>query len=105
MLLCELAENLSANTVVDVQGIEINGFYAGDFLSRVIGKAPAGSAWFTIMNNINVAGVASLAEINAIVLCEGVEPVQVLIDKCKENGIALLVTPLDVYSACVKARG
>ena len=105
MRLQELAENLSAKTVVDAEGVEINDFYAGDFLSRVIGKAPAGSAWFTIMNNVNVAGVASLAEISVIVLCEGVEPVSVLIEKCKENAIALLVTPLDVYTACVKARG
>lgn len=105
MQIRELADNLSAKIVVDAEGVDVNDFYAGDFLSRVIGKAPAKSAWFTIMNNVNVAGVASLAEISVIVLCEGVEPVSVLIEKCKENGIALLVTSLDVYSACVKARG
>ena len=102
MTLAKLVDLLSAKTVVGVDCGEISGFYAGDFLSRVIGKAPNGSAWFTIMNNVNVAGVASLAEIKVIVLCESVEPVQILVDKCKDNDIALIVTPLDVFNACVK---
>ena len=102
MTLEKLTGALSAKVVVPVDCGEIDGFYAGDFLSRVIGKAPKDSAWFTIMNNVNVAGVASLAEIKVIVLCESVQPVEILVEKCKENDIALIVTELDVFHACVK---
>ena len=103
MTLNELTERLSARKIVDVECGDINEFYAGDFLSRVIGKAPHGSAWLTIMNNINVAGVAALAEIKVIVLCEGVEPAEILIEKCRENDIAIVATELDVFTACVRA--
>ena len=38
--------------------------YCGDFLSNVMGKAPADSAWFTVMNNVNVCAVASLTDVS-----------------------------------------
>ena len=80
----------------------VEGAYAGDFLSRVMSKAPSGCVWLTVMNNVNVAGVAALAEIGAIVLCEGVVPDPVLCDKCRAEEISLLTTRLDVFSACVR---
>ena len=75
------------------------GCYCGDFLSNVISKAPAGSAWLTVMNNINVAGVALLAEVAIIVLCEGVVPTDQMTEKCKQNDINIISTKKDVYNA------
>jgi hypothetical protein len=75
--------------------------YAGDFLSRVISKAPRGCVWLTIINNQNVAGVAVLADIAVIVLCEDVAPDNMLLAKAKQSGIALLSTTKSVYEACV----
>lgn len=97
----ELADKLGGEAV-NVSDADINGLYAGDFLSRVMGKAPSGCAWLTVMNNVNVAGVAVLADIGAIVLCEGVRPIDQLTDKCKEEGISLVTTGLSVVEA-VKA--
>lgn len=76
--------------------------YAGDFLSRVMGKAPPGSIWLTVMSNINVAGVAALADIKAVVLCEDVMPDKLLTEKCKNENIALFTTALSVYECCKK---
>ena len=47
---------------------EINGAYIGDLLSWVMGKAESGNVWITIMYNINVIAVATLADVSCIVL-------------------------------------
>lgn len=41
---------------------EITGVYIGDLLSWVMGRAKADCAWITIMSNINIVAVASLAD-------------------------------------------
>lgn len=51
---------------------EINGVYIGDLLSWVMGRAKADDAWITIMSNINIVAVASLADTACIILAEGV---------------------------------
>ncbi|MCR5523208.1 MAG: hypothetical protein K6F64_06180 [Clostridia bacterium] len=53
---------------------EIDGAYSGDLLSWVMGRARAGNAWITIMSNINVVAVASLADTACVILAEGVIP-------------------------------
>lgn len=98
MTVNEIANRLSATIVTDA-GKETSGFYVGDFLSRVMGKAPSGCCWLTVMNNVNVAGVATLAEISAVVLCEGVEPDARLTEKCGDEGISLLTTKLGAFEA------
>ena len=81
---------------------EIRGGYCGDFLSFVMGKAPAGAAWFTVMSNVNVAAVAYMADVGAVVLCESVKPDALLAERCNKEGIPLLTTPLDVYHAAAR---
>ena len=51
---------------------EVVGAYVGDLLSWVMGKASADNAWITIMSNINIVAVASLADLSCIILAEGV---------------------------------
>lgn len=87
---------------------EIQGGYAGDFLSFVMGRAPADCAWFTVMTNINVSAVATLADVGVVVLCEGVEPSDPLMEKAVEHNINLIGTELDIFEAvrvyCENAR-
>ncbi len=85
--------------VVNDDNFVVSGGYAGDFLSFVMGKAPEGCCWFTVMSNVNVAGVAQLAEIGLIVLCEGVVAEPMLLDKCKAMGINIISTEYDVFNA------
>jgi len=97
----KIANAIDANIVVNSDA-EIERFYAGDFLSRVMGSAPSDSCWLTIMNNINVAGVAVLAEIKIIVLCEDVMPLLDLKSRCEVENIALLTTKLGIFEASAK---
>lgn len=101
MTVNELKNKLRGEIVVD-SGQPTDGVYVGDFLSRVMGKAPSGCAWLTVMNNVNVAGVATLAEISAVVLCEGVMPDTLLTEKCRAENISLITSPLGVFEACVR---
>ncbi len=101
MTVNEIANKLNATVHFD-GGKDFDGFYLGDFLSRVMGKAPSGCCWITVMNNVNVAGVASLADIKAVVLCEGVLPDARLLEKCTDEGISLLTTELSAFNAAVK---
>lgn len=78
---------------------DITRFYSGDFLSRVIGRAPAHCGWLTVMTHLNVAGVAVLGEIAAVIICEGLPPSPELKEKLTDEGIALITTPLDAFSA------
>lgn len=99
MTLAQVAEKVHGTILVPADG-EIEAFYAGDFLSRVMGRAPAGCAWFTVMANVNVAGVAVLAEVRAVVLCEDVSPDPLLVEKLKSEGIGLVATACPVFEAC-----
>ena len=73
--------------------------YAGDLLSFVMGKAPENSAWFTIMTNVNILAVATLTEVSVIVVCEDASVDESVINKAKEQGINLIKTKQDIFSA------
>ena len=51
---------------------EIRGAYMGDLLSWVMGRCSEDQAWITIMSNVNVVAVASLANPSVVILSEGV---------------------------------
>lgn len=104
MKINELVKNLNASVVYceDAER-EVIGGYCGDFLSVVMGKAPADSGWFTIMNNQNVAAVASLTDVAVIILCEGVKPDDLLRSKAESVGLNLIITDLSVFDAVLKS--
>ena len=81
---------------------EVTSGYCGDLLSWVMGRAPAGSAWLTIMSNANVAAVASLADTGCVILTEGVRPEPDLLSKAQAHGINLLGSDLDTYSVAAR---
>ena len=71
---------------------EIGGVYSGDLLSWVMGRLNYSDAWITIMNNVNVIAVATLAEASCVILCENSEIDADVIKKAQENSINLLRT-------------
>lgn len=78
---------------------EVKSGYCGDFLSFVMGKAPADCCWFTVMTNVNVAAVATLADAAVVVVCEGCECDSALILKAQMQGINVIQTKLDIFNA------
>ena len=73
MTVKELANRLGYEVVcMPEPDRDVTGGYAGDLLSWVMGRAESGDAWVTIMSNLNIVAVASLADPSCIVLSEGV---------------------------------
>lgn len=81
---------------------EIDGAYVGDLLSWVMGRAEAGNLWITIMSNVNVVAVASLADISAVILAEGVSLDDDVVTVAAEKGINVLSTEANAYLTAKK---
>ena len=81
---------------------EVTGTYCCDLLSIVMGRAPAGCAWVTVMGNMNSVAVASLAEIGAIILADGVKPDANAIKRAEENGINIYLSEEPVFDTALK---
>ena len=79
---------------------KIEGGYCGDLLSWVMGRANSGNAWITIMNNINVVAVASLADVSCVIFAEGTDVPDEVIKRAEAQGINLLRSELPAYELC-----
>ena len=71
--------------------------YCCDLLSLVMGKAPAGCAWVTVMGNVNAVAVASLAEIGAVIIAGGAAVDPVAVKKAQENGVNLFCCETPIF--------
>ena len=80
---------LTPVTVTD-GGREVSGGYCGDLLSWVMGRAQQDNAWITIMSNMNIVAVASLSDVSAVILAEGVTLEQSVIDTAAAKGVNIL---------------
>ncbi len=76
---------------------EISGVYIGDLLSWVMGRAKADDAWITIMSNINIVAVASLADTACIILAEGVSLDASVIETANAKGVNILTSEMPAY--------
>ena len=83
---------------------EIAGGYAGDLLSWVMGRAKADEVWVTIMSNVNVAAVAALTDVSAVVLAEGVQPDPDTAERAAQKGINLLGTARSTFDFCLALK-
>lgn len=81
---------------------EIDGVYAGDLLSWVMGHAECSNALITIMSNINVLAVASLLDLSCVILSEAVTPDEEFIQTAKQKGINVFSSPLTTYELCAR---
>ena len=80
---------------------EIDGVYIGDLLSWVMGRAQADNAWITIMTNINIVAVASLADTACIILAEGVTPDEQVLKTANEKGVNIICIDKPAYETAV----
>ena len=91
---------------------EIQGGYASDLLSDVMGNSREGDVWITLQKHVNVVAVAHLNGLAAIVLVNGREPELDTLAKAEEMGIPIISTPLQafdvigtLYSLGIRGRG
>ena len=71
---------------------EITAGYVGDLLSWVMGRAPEGGAWITVMTNVNVIAVASLSDVACVILAEGAKLDEAALSRAKTEGINVLAS-------------
>ena len=99
----ELADELRLSTIVEPDGDrEIDGCYIGDLLSWVMGRAQSGNVWITIMSNINIVAVATLADVSCVVLAEGVTVGDDVKAVAEAKGVNLFTTKMTAYEVAAK---
>ena len=93
------AENMTPETDVDA---EVSCGYTCDLLSWVMAHGAAGMAWVTVQTHMNVIAVASLMEMAAVIIPEGIQMEQPSLDKAKDEGITVVQTKLTAYEICAR---
>ncbi len=83
-------------------GRDISGVFCCDLLSIAMGKAPADSAWVTVMGNVNTIAVATLADVSCVIMAEGAVLDEVAQGKAREQGVTVLATEEPVFDAALK---
>lgn len=81
---------------------EVTGGYAGDLLSWVMGRAESGDAWVTIMSNLNIVAVASLADPSCIVLSEGVTLDDGVKERAEQQSVNIVRSSKNTFSVCAE---
>jgi len=79
----------SPNAVPD---IEVTGGYTCDLLSDVMGSVNEGQIWITLQTHRNVAAIATLKDVAAVLLIKGLKPDQEMLDKALAEEIPILGT-------------
>ena len=75
-----------------VPDIEVTGGYACDLLSDVMGSVNEGQIWITLQTHRNVAAIATLKDVAAVLLIKGLKPDQEMLDKALAEEIPILGT-------------
>lgn len=102
MIVSEFAQKSGYTVINEGESRSIENGYCGDFLSNIISRAPENCCWLTVMNNVNVAAVATLIDCACIVLCEGVLPDEAFTARIRQLGIWVLGTQDTVFQAAKK---
>ncbi|HKL59945.1 MAG TPA: iron-sulfur binding hydrogenase [Sphaerochaeta sp.] len=80
----------------------INDAYTGDLLSDVMGNAPSESVLITIQAHKNTVAVASLAGIQAIVICNKRSTPPDMLNAAKEESVAVFTFEGTQFEASCK---
>lgn len=103
MTVTELKDTLSLTPVTLPEGDrKAEGVYIGDLLSWVMGRAQADNVWLTIMSNLNIVAVATLADVSCIILCEEVTLEESVRNTAEAKGVNILATEAPAYETAKK---
>ncbi|MBQ9761127.1 MAG: hypothetical protein IJW16_07240 [Clostridia bacterium] len=103
MTVSEMAQKLALTPVAMPDGDrEVEGAYIGDLLSWVMGRAQSGNVWITIMSNLNIVAVASLADVACIVLAEGVTVDETVARTAADKDVNILSTSKTAYEVAAE---
>lgn len=90
--------NLKPLTPIQSDGpIVVKSGYTSDLLSCVLAGAKSGAVWVTLQCHVNVIAVATMLDLCAVILTEGVQPDKDTLARAEEQGIILLSTTANSY--------
>lgn len=100
----ELCEKLGwEKTFGDGENEITGGIYCCDLLSVVMGRAPAGSLWVTVMGNVNAMAVSSLADTACVVLAENMRLDKEAVEGAKKGNVTVLCSGKPVFETAAEA--
>lgn len=76
--------------------------YCCDLLSIAMGNAPSGSAWCTVMSNMNTLAVAALTEASCVILCHNVTVDDNMKLKAISENINVLRTSESIFTTALE---
>ena len=99
MKVSEIAEKLGMTVYSGRKGLdrEITGGYVSDLLSDVMGNATEGQVWITLQVHQNVIAIASLRELAAVILVNGLEPQENTVRHSENENIPVLGTTCSTF--------
>jgi len=94
MTVQQITDALKLTVFTSGEGLdrEIEGGYVSDLLSDVMGHAGEAHVWITLQSHANVVAIASLKDLAAIILVNGIKPEKAVVVKAEEEGIPILGT-------------
>ena len=91
---------LTPDVSEDALYAEINGGYASDLLSNVMGQAQPGQVWVTMQGHQNVAAVASLIGLACVIVAGDAAVAKDTLSKANLNEVVIFSAREDAYTIC-----
>ena len=100
----EVMESLGLKLVTKEVSVEADvvGGYASDLLSNVMGQAAPGMVWVTMQGHQNIAAVASLIGLSAVIVAGDAPIEEDTLKKAEQNDVLILATSLPAYDVIGK---
>lgn len=107
MTVSELKELIGAKDMVPEapKDREVTCGYTCDLLSWVMAHGASGMAWVTVQTHMNVIAVASLMEMAAVIIPEGIEMEEASLNKARDEDITVLQSDKTAYEICAILAG
>jgi len=90
----QIIEALDLDVLSGEKGLdrEVTGGYVCDLLSDVMGNSKEGQIWITLQTHKNVMAIASLRDLAAVILINGLKPDEDTAKQSEIEGIPILGT-------------
>ncbi|MEW6522697.1 MAG: DRTGG domain-containing protein [Bacillota bacterium] len=76
---------------------QVTGAYCSDMLSDVMANGREGQLWITVQTHQNVAAVATLMSLCAVIVTGGKRPSKELLAKAEDEAVPVLTTGLTTF--------
>ena len=104
MKVSELMEALNLKLLTEDVALdgEVKGGYASDLLSNVMGQAEPGMVWVTMQGHQNIAAVASLIGLSAVIVAGDAPVAEDTLKKAELNDVVIFATEASAFEVVGK---